>query len=385
MRHVTPVWLPDHQVGVAATLSHADELIGLISDLLFDYQTQPGGIFGLREVPAGILSRTVVDSVAPIPRKVPLLVADALVALRAALEHSLFAEVEVRDGPLGEKAARLVEMPAAETREKFEEWVRKRAQNGPPSLRAGSELVARVDGLQPFNRKDAKNHPLALLTLHTNHAKHRTPAVTAVRLAAVYREDQRPRSARELPQRPEEPLEVGEVIAETPIGARVPVTLFPTVGINRPGTDRWPFLMAELDEIAHWVRTQAVPRLITGGEPPEPPLPIRYDISVGHDDERDSMVPSTTISAAKRHQQRLAAASVRVDLVETIGMMEDAPAAEQIAAWLTSLPDDQVLDRISRLKATETRDPDIALQNYAILEGFCDEVAAFVASELAAE
>ena len=42
-------WLPDHQLGVAAILSHVDELIELISDLLFDYQTQEGGIFGLRD------------------------------------------------------------------------------------------------------------------------------------------------------------------------------------------------------------------------------------------------------------------------------------------------------------------------------------------------
>ncbi len=195
MTHVTPLWLPDHQLGVAATLSHADELIGLISTLLFDYQTQPEGILGLREVPAGSVSTTVVDTVAPIPRKLPLLVADALGALRAALEHALFAEVEARDGRLGEKAARLVEIPAADSYDKFNEWVQRRARNGPPSLREGSELVARIERLQPFNRKDSENHPLTLLTLHTNHAKHRTPAVTAVRLAAAYREDQRPRSA----------------------------------------------------------------------------------------------------------------------------------------------------------------------------------------------
>lgn len=108
-------WLPDHQLGVAATLSHADELIGQVADLLFDYQNQPGGTFDLTEVPEGTFSKTVVERVAPIPRKVPLLVTNALVTLRAALEHALFAEVEFLDGsPLDEKAARLVEMPASE-------------------------------------------------------------------------------------------------------------------------------------------------------------------------------------------------------------------------------------------------------------------------------
>jgi hypothetical protein len=94
----------------------------------------------------------VVERVAPIPRKVPLLVADALVALRAALEHALFAEVEFLDGaPLDEKAAQLVEMPASDTCEKFEEWKKQQLCNRPSSLRAGSELVRRIVGLQPFH------------------------------------------------------------------------------------------------------------------------------------------------------------------------------------------------------------------------------------------
>jgi hypothetical protein len=131
MTDSTNHWLPERHLGVAATLSHADELIGQVGDLLFDYQTQADGVFGLREELAGSLSRTVVDRVAPIPRKIPLVVADALVALRAALEHALFAEVEFLDGsPLDEKAARLVEMPASDTYEKFEEWKKSNSATG---------------------------------------------------------------------------------------------------------------------------------------------------------------------------------------------------------------------------------------------------------------
>jgi hypothetical protein len=54
-------WLPDRHLGVAATLSHSDELIRQVADLLFDYQTQPGGVFGLAELPAGPFSWTVVE------------------------------------------------------------------------------------------------------------------------------------------------------------------------------------------------------------------------------------------------------------------------------------------------------------------------------------
>ncbi|WP_217496153.1 hypothetical protein [Arthrobacter sp. 24S4-2] len=157
----TYAWLPERHLGIAATLSHADELIGQVGELLFNYQTQPDEVIGLRQVPAGAFSRTVIERVAPIPRKVPLLVADALVALRAALEHTLFAEVEFLDGaPLDEKAARLVEMPASDTYEKFEEWKKKQLRNRPPSLRAGSKLVRRIDRLQPFHRRnEPQAHP----------------------------------------------------------------------------------------------------------------------------------------------------------------------------------------------------------------------------------
>ena len=371
-------WLPDRHLGVAATLAHADQLIGQVSDVLFPYQTQSGGIIKLAEVPDLHVSRTVVTGVAPIPRKVPLLVADALVALRNALEHVLFAEVEYLDGGLDDRASRLVEMPAARTYEDFHNWLKGRAKNGPASLRIGSPLVQRIEALQPFQRtRDPQDHPLAVLVSHTNHAKHRTPLITAVRLAGMYREDQMPQSARDIPRGPDTPLQPGDVIAETPIGTRTPATLFPTVGINRPGTDSWPVLMAELEQLANWVRTQAVPRLITGGDPPTPPLPVGYDIISGNDDERAALAGGPMTSAATRHQQRLGAAAVRLDMVETIGRMEGVPALETIAAWLASLPDEELLERMSHLEVTHNYDPDVVLHNFEVLEHMRDDALQF--------
>lgn len=365
----THTWLPDRHLGVAATLAHADELIGQVGAVLFPYQTQPGGIIRLDEVPDVLDSRTVVAGTALIPPKVPLLVADALVALRNALEHVLFAEVEYVDGELDERASRLVEMPAARTYDEFQNWLKGRAKNGPASLRVGSPLVRRIEALQPFQRtRDPQDHPLAVLVSHTNHAKHRTPLITAVRLAGMYREDQMPRSAQEMPRRPEAPLKVGEVIAETSLGTQIPATLFPTIGVNRPGTDRWPVLMVELEQLASWVRTQAVPRLITGADPPIPPLPARYDINSGNDDERAALSRGSTTSAATRHQQRLGAAAVRLGMVETIGQMEGAPTPERIAAWLASLPDEELLERMSQIKTTHNYESEIVLHNFEVLE-----------------
>ncbi|MEU8869264.1 hypothetical protein [Streptomyces umbrinus] len=387
MTRPTYDWIPERHLGIAATLSHADDLIGQIGDLLFDYQAQPGGTFTLRELSAGSVSRTKVVHVAPIPRKVSLLVADALVALRAALEHALFAEVEfLEGGQLDERAAKLVEIPASDTYKKFDEWVKKRTKNGPTSLRAGSELVRRIEGLQPFQRvNEPHNHPLARLTIHTNHAKHRTPAITAVRLAAMYRDDQLPRSMRDLPARPEEPIRVGDVIAETPLGTKVPVTLFPTIGINRPGTDRWPVLMTELDEISWWVRTRAVPHLIAGGDLPEPALPTRYEISVGQEDERAAIAAGSMISAPERHKQRLSAATARPGLVDLIGQIEGAPSVADITTWAEQLTDEEVLERMSRLRATFTYEPEMLLRNAEMVAGLRDEVLSFAFDDDPAE
>lgn len=375
-------WLPDRHIGVAATLSHSDELIGQISELLFPYQTQEGGIVRLREVQHGSVSRTVVDGVAPIPRKLPLLVADALVALRAAVEHAIFTEVEFLDGSLDEKAARLVEMPAAGSWEAFEEWKKKRRKNGSPSLQAGSELVRRIAALQPFHRhQNPELHPLARLVSHTNHAKHRTPAVVAIGLAGMYEDANVPQSIDELPRGPMGPLRVGDILAETPLGTRVPVTMFPVVGINRPGTDDWPVLLKELDEIGTWVRDQAVPRLITGEEPPRPALPARYDISVAHTDERRAIELGTPTTAAAHHTLRLSAADGRRELIELVGSIEGSPDPKVLIAWLAGLSDDDVNKKMERLADTATRRGGNAHQTFAVLVDLRDEAMAFAVQQ----
>ncbi|AXL12098.1 hypothetical protein DXT68_08080 [Microbacterium foliorum] len=371
-------WLPDRHIGVAATLAHADETIAQAASILFEYQRQPDGIIRLREVPVVTYSETVVTGLAPIPRKVPLLVADALVSLRNAIEHTIFGEIEHLDGVLDEKTARLVEMPAATSFDDFQEWIKRRQKNGPPSLHRGSELLRRIEGLQPYQRtKDPKDHPMALLASHTNHSKHRAPAITSVRLAAIHREDQSPPSLADVQRLPEVPLQVGDVIARTPRGARIPVALFPTIGINRPGTTRWPVLMKELEDLASWVRTQAVPRLVTGADPPSSVLPARYDIAVGHTDERKALSDGSTFSAAQRHQERLQAASVRQNLVETLAAMDSAPRAKDIAAWLESLEDRDVLKRMDKLRFTSHYDEDFMLSNLDVLEGMRDDARHF--------
>lgn len=63
--------------------------------------------------------------------------------------------------------------------------------------------------------------------------------------------------------------------------------------------------------------------------------------------------------------------------------MGGSPGASKIAAWLASLPDDEVLERILRLQATYSYDPEIMLCNHAALKILLDEAAEFVPEDWA--
>ncbi|MBM6588425.1 hypothetical protein [Brevibacterium sp. RIT 803] len=350
----TPVlpWIPDRHLDVVATLAHADELIGQVGELVFEYVAENGDVFKICEVLDDSVSNAVIERIAPIAKKIPLLVADALVTLRAAIEYTLFTEVGfLSERRLDDKQERNIGMPAYNTYAEYARWLKKRPKNTPDVIANGSELLRRVEGLQPFHRAVRPDlHPLALLTLYTNHAKHRTPAVTAVRLAAVVNEKVPPRSPSDFEPGPVVPIRVGDVIAKTPLGERVPVALFPAIGINRPGTEDWPYLMDELDQISSWVREQAVPRLITGGSPPSEGIPASYEIGRGHDGERDAIGLGTSITANEKARLRHGAASARPSMVEMLLPTSAELTRETLAKWVAHLNDGEVVERVERFK-----------------------------------
>jgi hypothetical protein len=365
---------------VVATLAHADELISQVGDLLFTYLAQRGDVIRIREVPNGPVSNAIVEGLAPIPRKLPLLVADVFITLRAAIEHTLFAEAEFLNGePLDEDAARSVEMPASLKHHDYAEWMKKRKKRTPASLAAGSELLRRVEALQPFHRNIRPDlHPLARLALHTNRSKHRTPATIAVRLVTIVREDEAPRSINDVELRPAAPVRVGDVIAQTPLGQRIPVALWPALGINRPDTDDWPIMMHELDEISSWVRQQAIPRLITGGDTPADALPTRYEIGVGHDDELQAISRGSSLSAAALNKKQMGAASARPSIVDLLLPMVDTLTREGLTAWTEHLSDAEVIERVERLKTSFVNDPTVDGGNFEVLGILSDEALQFM-------
>jgi hypothetical protein len=239
-------------------------------------------------------------------------------------------------------------------------------------------LHRRIYDLQPLHlHADPSTHPLARLVACTNHAKHRTPAVTAVGIPVVNREDRPPRPLHALPRRPEGPVQPGEVIFTAPAGEVVPVVFHANVGINLPGTERWPTLMRELGELAAWVRKQAIPRLITGLEPPTPEIPAAYDISRPHKYVRAALAAGTTLPAFDRSSNRLQAAVVREGMADTISAMPDAPPLASVREWLASLTDSAVLERMSELVPTFDDASDDALHNIDVLQRMFDDAVAF--------
>lgn len=341
------LWLPDRHLPVMATIAHADDLMERLGEVLFAYSSQTDGTVGLEEVRHGSVTRTTVTGVAPLPRAIALYAADALTTLRAAVEHTLYAEVEhANKGPLKASEASLVAMPASVTAEAFDGWVAKLKKNGGPApLRLGAPLLARMRTLQPYQRtKSPHEHPMFLLASHSNLSKHRTPAVAALRVAAVLPDSWRIDPRVIIPTPAEGPVRVGDVLAETPIGVRVPVSLFPTVGLNRPRTDQWPPILKELDYIATWVRTRAIPILITGTPDVDPP-PVGYDTTVGHADERVAVNGGSDTSASERYLARLDAAIQRIDLPDILAAHPTPPDPAAVQRWIASLSDAELIKR----------------------------------------
>lgn len=347
MTDETYSWLPGRHLGVAASLAHADELIGEVCTALFPYQTS--GIVNTREERDGGVSRLVVDEVIPVPRRVPLLVSDVLVTLRAAIEHLLFAEIEFLEGPLGAGAARLVEMPACEAHDAFDGWLKKQSRKRPTNLREGTELVRRIRALQPFQRvQNPSNHPLARLTRHTNWSKHRTPALTVASIPLVVEANETPSLADA--QRPNVPANIGDVLVERPTGDTSPYEVYGSIGINVPGTDSWPVLVEELDDISRWVRTQAVPMLITGETGRQTDLPPRYDIGAAVEDERAALADGTESSAAEHYNRRLMGIYARMSLLTVFQDVDHAPADGAVEKWISNLSDDEAIRTVHRMK-----------------------------------
>jgi len=346
-------WLPDYQLHVAATLAHVDQTIERVIQMVHDYTAQEP--LSLKNVVEGHQVHAVVTATAPIPEAIPRLVADALTQLRAALEHTVYAEVEyLLPRSLTAEEARSIEMPASTSPADFEKWLSHGRRRGLPPLQPSAPLAQRIRALQPFQRRTPDEHPLKILVEYTNMAKHRRPAIAAARLGAVYPDG--PNSglavSQPLERRPQpgsgQPIHVNDIIATAPRGAHIPFSILTTVSLQRPHTGIWTIAANELEYLEDWVRTTAIPILVTGDRAVAP-LPPQLDISTGHTDLRSELPRAGAMPAAERGRQRIQAAIARSGLAELLIPLAGSELSETISAWAATLTDDAAQERVHRL------------------------------------
>lgn len=367
-------WLPDRHLSVAATLAHADDLIDHVCQLSYAYGAgdETSGPIDLEEVPGPGVSYSTIRSVKPLPRAIALYTADALTTLRAAVEHVLYAEARhliKRDFTSIEE--RLVEMPARTKAEEFDRWVIDRTRKKAPSSLITGPLLARVRELQPYHRKpDPLVHPLALLASHSNFAKHREAALAAAQVAFTVPDDAE--SGVSIMPSPAGPAKPGDILAATPFGIQVPASIFSNVGIRRPDTGGWVILLKELGDIAAWVRTVAIPTLITGTADVDP-LPASLNTSESSSDERLTIAAGSWETAVERSSLRMAAFTARDDLGRLLTMHpEGAAHGSAITFWLESLGDRDVLDRAQQLAGAQPS-PENAWEMFAVAGSLIEE------------
>lgn len=295
-------WLPPRHHQVLFTLAQADDHIWRCLDALYDYVT--GDTMELETVRREGRAHLTVKSVAPLPEAMARYAADALTQLRAALEHTLFAEVEHQLGrTLTDKEERSVEMPVYDEPEKFAKWLTDKRRATVTPLHEGTELGARIAELQPYEHSDHQQHPLRLLAEHTNLAKHRTPGVAATRLGVIIPDYAHPEL--EIHEQGEDQvLRTGTVLVSGPNDLNVGLSIWPQVSIMRPHTQGWYLLMRELQNIELWVRTVAVPHLILGRHDVDA-LPPHLDITRGYRDFQDALRHAESVPAAARADVRI--------------------------------------------------------------------------------
>ncbi|ACZ22781.1 hypothetical protein Sked_28790 [Sanguibacter keddieii DSM 10542] len=371
-------WLPDHHLPVASTLAHAEELIDHLNVAVLRYGDTEGddGPLHLVEVPVHGGSETRIAAIRPVPRAIALYAADAMTTLRAAIEHTIYAEVEYQLGrAMRDKEPGSISMPASTTPEDFAIWEQKGSKRMPAPLLYGSPLYRRIEELQPYRlRNTPQTHPLYLLVSHTNLSKHRTPAVAAARVARIIPDT--PTDAVAFMPLSEGPSRVGDVLARTDAGTQVPVSIYATLALQRPGTDEWPVLVHEIGALATWVRTVAIPVLVTGSTQPEL-LPSTYSTSVGYgsnDDEREALRAGTYLTARERANLAVETRMARTSLVGMISEPATSPPLSVLTAWAESLTDQQALDRARAIRQF--------ILTHGYDDGIVDLVGAFHAEAL---
>jgi len=293
-----------------------------------------------------------IKAIAPIAEAVPRLASDAMNQMRSALEHAVFAEVVQLTGrELTQEEAQAIEMPVKTDENTLAERFKHRRRRTLPVLQASGDIGRRIAALQPYDVDDQQSHPLKVLAEYTNHSKHRMPAVAAVRLGTIVPDYVVPGLLIVGEYEDDSPLGVGDVLASVPAGVPVPMSIWPKVGIRRPHTGEWMVLMQELGQLETWIRTEALPQIITGSCDVEL-IPPQLDISGGY----PTSAEAGAIPAVERHQLRLMGQGLRDDLPGVFEQKLPEVPRETVDAFVAGLSDDAAIELMNRyMRVRENR------------------------------
>ncbi|ORV94522.1 hypothetical protein AWC11_03545 [Mycobacterium interjectum] len=154
-----------------------------------------------------------------------------------------------------------------------------------------TDLYQRIESLQPYTSSadipslppllallsDAQQesiHALLLLQDYSNEDKHRSVRLAVPRTIVqrsdvpFYETDRRMR-----------PIEVGDILASVREGEPIMLESTTALIVERPGTSTWVSPTAELARLHAYVAHVAIPTLVTGTAPTDPPLPDVVDLS----------------------------------------------------------------------------------------------------------
>lgn len=249
--------------------------------------------------------------------------------------------------PLEVAEAQAIEMPVKVDRHGLSEWHRHKRRRTLPSLHADGKIGIRIGQLQPSEAAHPQVHPLKLLAEHTNMAKHRMPAVAAVRVGMINSDFGV--SGLELNTRHEDerPVQVGDVLASVPRGVVVPLDVWPKVAIRRPHLGMWEVVVKELGSIETWVREEALPMIIVGSKN-VPPIRPQLNITRGYARYADASVAAGEVPASARNQMRFAGQSARNDLPDVFMQALPYMGNDRIEDFVSKLSDQDAIEIVNR-------------------------------------
>jgi hypothetical protein len=288
-------WLPTELEPVAMRLGRADELIYQLGQVSMNWSRNGGDsaleVKQVRSATEGMLD-AVVTSVRPVPPSAPMLFSEVVNHLRAALDNVVFHLVTSARGQAPpDDEARLVTFPIHPQQAKFQSWAKRIIRKVPELADEGTDLYQRIESLQPYAStadipslppllaaltgvQPENAHALLLLQSYSNEDKHR-----AIRLALPRSIIQRSDVSFYESDRSMQPIEIGDILASVREGEPTILEATPALHVERPDTGTWVAPAPELSRLHQYVAHVAIPTLLTGTAPADPPLPDSVDLS----------------------------------------------------------------------------------------------------------